>query len=419
MTGLHAQIKRSILPQGLQVGARLVAGILLARALGPEARGELALALWVPMLFNSFCYLGFGEGSVALMSNPAYRRERVLASLTALSLASIALGSLVYMTGAPWFLGLLHGHLAKPLYFLAFPLFPMTLLWAGWGYAQLGLGRVMVVNWGRVLNQAVLLLVLVVGAAAFDIGAQWAVAAYLAGSACELMLVGWSLHRQVPLGIAWAPEIQRLQVRRGFQSTLALWVTTLVQRLDPVLVTWAGGVAGVGFYAVAAGMRDFLLAIPEIATRPVIAEAAQARPVSVWLRLGPTFRRTCWLLVAVALIVGLMMPYLIALLYSGAFMPSVAIGRWLLVGFVALGMVNVLSAALTGMGKMSLVSRAQLGGLACLLIAASWLGPRWGVSGIAAAVSCSQWVVLLGLLSGVECLEAGAVGALLGMRPRG
>ena len=415
MTQINRNIQKSVLTQALSLGLRLSSSVLLARLLGPSERGELALALWVPAVFNSLFYVGLGEGSVALMNRKGYHREQVVGSFHALALIAVAVGALVYVVGAPAVLRLLKGELSPHLYFLALPLFPLTLLWAGWALIHLGLGNVMGVNWGRVINQGALLGVLLLCLSSLRENAGLAVIAALIGAALELVWIGSWLHQRVRLGVVWSPPLQREQLRLGAQTAVALWVGIFSQRLDLMLATWVGGSAGAGFYAVAVGLRDFALVLPETFLRPILSEASASQGAAWFSRIGPAFRRAVLLLAGASIVLGAALPLIVTLLYSREFMPAAAVGRWLLLGFVAFGMSNLLSAILTGLGRLRPFIVSQLAGVAVLLLSAAWCGPRWGIAGIAMAVSLSQWVSVGVLLALIGQRNPGSLRALIGV----
>lgn len=419
MTELGANIRRSFVSQGIGMLLRLAVSVLIARALGPQARGELALALWVPNLFNAIFYFSLGEATLALLHRSGHPHDVVVGSLNSLALASIGLGSVLYFGLAPWILGLLKSQLPWGLYVLSFPLFPITLLWACWAAVHLGWGHVMRVNWGRVFNQGVLLGVLVLCVRSLPRNAWIALSAYLAAAGVELTWLGYWLAQRRSLKLCWAPSIQRQQMRLGAQTTLAVWIGACVQRLDLVLVNGVAGATGVGLYAVAAGLRDFALALPETFVRPVLSEASRTRDRSSGVSgLGGAFRQALGLLILLALGLGVAMPWVVQLLYSTAFSASVAIGRWLLVGFVAFSLSNLLATALMGFGKPLPIILGQVGSLVALLGASWWLGPRQGVAGVAMSISLSQWVGLAVLLAALARRDPALLRALIGVGPR-
>ncbi|MBI4323478.1 MAG: polysaccharide biosynthesis C-terminal domain-containing protein [Candidatus Omnitrophica bacterium] len=412
MTELTANIRRSFVSQGIGMLLRLAVSVLIARALGPHARGELALALWVPAMFNAVFYFSLGEAALALMNRAGYAKALVVANLNSFALVVIGLGLVLYSGLSSGILRALKGQLPGELYALAFWLFPMTLLWACWAAAHLGFGHVMRVNWGRALNQAALLLMLLACWPLLRQSGYLALIAYLVGAGVELAWLGYWLSRHVPLRLRWTSSVQRQHFRLGAQNTLVVWVGALAQRFDLLLVNAVGGATGVGIYAVAAGLRDFALAIPEVFIRPVMSEASVTPHPSRIPPLGRTLRQAAVLLVSAALVLSLLSPWLVRQLYSETFAASVGVARWLFVGFVAFGLSNIVSAILVGLGRPVFLILSQLGSLTALLGAAWWLGPRWHVTGVAIAVSLSQWVGFLLLLALIWCNDPGLLRSL-------
>ncbi|HEX9780853.1 MAG TPA: hypothetical protein VGB20_06545 [bacterium] len=418
-SGFERDVRHSAGAQAVSVAVRLASSIALARLLGPTARGEVALALWAPVLFHAACYWSLGEASVAMLTQGRHAREDVLGGLNTLALALIAAGTLAYFGLGGWILAVLKHEIPWRLYALGFALFPINVLWAGWAATHLGLGNVARVNWGRVINQSVLLAGVLVALPWLGREPMVAVAAYVAAAAAELVWVGTALNREIPLRVRWRPAVQREQLARGARMSAAVWTTAASQRLHLVLVNWFGGATGVGFYAIAAGLRDFALLLPDTFVRPVLAEAARDPAGVAFARLGRVMRPALGLMGAAAVALGLILPWAVSWMYSDAFLPAVPAGRWLLAGYVAFGLVNILSAIFIGTGRPGPLVLSQLAALGALVAAAAALGPGGGIAGVAGAICMSQWTALAVLLALTRRSFAGSLSALFGFTHHG
>ncbi|MGH7275137.1 MAG: oligosaccharide flippase family protein, partial [Nitrospiria bacterium] len=384
------------LTQGLTWGMRFLCGVLIARGLGPLGRGELTLAMWVPSLFQALFYFGLGEASISLLNRKDFSRRDVVGSLNVLALLLLALGGFFYFSLSPWILSVLQDQIPRKLYQQAFWLFPLPLFWAYWSANLLALGKVSEVNWGRVIHQGTLLVFVLIWFLWFSGQTNMALWAFISGAAAEIVFVVILLHRKIPFALAWNSSVIRQQFRLGGQVTLANWLDFLSRRLDILFVSFFGGVLGVGLYTIAVGLRDLALTLPQIFVRPVLSASARHPGTDGIPLIAKAFQQALLLIIPFGLALAFALPWLVNWIYSNSFAGAVAPARWLLLGFVALGLSEILTVGFIGFGQPKPVVLSQTISLACLLFLGFIFAPLWGISGIAMAVSLSQ---IMGLIS--------------------
>ena len=395
---LQKNIKSSFFTQGLALGIRFLCGVLIARGLGPAGRGELTLALWVPGLFHALFYFGLGETAIALMNRKEYSPKKVVAGLNTSALGLMGVGTLFYFSLSPWILEGLQHQLPGDLYRQAFWLFPITLLWAYWSANLLALGKVIEVNWGRVVHQGTLLIVVSIWFLWLSDKKNLVLWAFIAGAAAEIILIAILLRRQIPLGFSWNRPLFQKQFRLGSQVTLANGLDFFNRRLDILLVSFFGGVLAVGLYTVAVGLRDLSLALPQIFVRPILSASSRFQGNEGISVIAKAFQQAIFLLILFGLVLFFALPWLVDWVYSTSFAGAVAPARWLLLGFVALGLSEILMAGFIGFGQPKPVIFTQSISLVCLLFLGPIFAGLWGISGVAIAVSISQIVGLMSLL---------------------
>jgi O-antigen/teichoic acid export membrane protein len=369
-------------------GLRFLLGIILARALGPELRGDYALFVLSASLAASAATLGAGLGSMyhlgksRLSLRVLLGNSQFLALVTgALALAVVTAIALTVDTekfvrdDAFW------------LYLLALPAaLEFTLLTA----LLVGQGRFTGLNSASLSQSAFVLL----GAGAlyaadeltlFRVLAVWS-GSYLLGSAVALAFLGfqnWSLRA------ALRPDLPalRLQVQTGLPGQAGNLLQFLNYRLDQFLVAGLATRADVGIYAVAVGLSETVwwianavaLALLPRLTRMEADRAAEVAAVAC--------RNT--LLVAATAAAGLAAASLVLVepVFGAAFSDATQAVFWLMPGVVALSGAKVLSSYLFSQGKMAITSLFAMIALAGTLLFDLLLIPPFGIFGAAAASS--------------------------------
>ena len=180
--------------------------------------------------------------------------------------------------------------------------------------------------------------------------------------------------------------------------TLATWLDFFSRRLDILLVSLFGGVLELGLYSVAVGVRDLSLALPQIFVRPILSASARHSTGDGISLIAKAFQQALLLMILFGSMLALALPWLVNWVYTSSFAGAVTPARWLLVGFVALGLSEILMAGFIGFGQPKPVVLARCISLGCLLSTGFILAGVWGTSGVAMAVSLSQIFGFISLL---------------------
>jgi len=376
----------------------LANAVLLARLLGPEGRGELALVLLYPML-------ALGLIGLALNDAVVYRAARAVApgrlAPSALLLA-LAAGTLVAVGG--WMLAplLLAGHAddvrrSGAIYFLMVP--------AGLVAQYLGAvfqGRLEYGVWNAVRGATTLATVggVVALALAGAAEVETVTLAYLGGF-CVSAALALAIARQR----GWLPAppdrgelVQLLLFAAPLQGGVVVQLVN--ERLDQLLIARLLTPTDLGLYVAA-------MAIAVIPSIPALTLANVAYPriagVADAADRGPVVERYVRLSVVLAGLIALLLLVagepLVGALYGPEFVGAVPILAWYAAGAVALAARAVLAQAVKASGRPGLSTMAELAGLAVNVALLLLLLPRVGVVGAAMAYAGMQATALLLLAS--------------------
>ena len=352
---------------GLLLAVALITGPLLARALGPEGRGELSAILTIFVLFPLVLDFGLAD----YLTRERARGARA-GAVTGTTMAMALVFSLVGVALAVPFAELVSQERPVVKRFVQIALFSSPLLVFGsmlMGVAR-GEGRWSAVYRWRLLNglgAAVLLIGLaaigeltVESAAAVTVGV-----AFVAIAAALPVLRGsgpWRLDRAV--------------VRPALTFGANSWLLTLSSvsnyRLDQIVMAAAVPSRDLGHYAVAASLTAIIAAFVGAVNAALLPRVAKEGAAAV-----PRICRVSVLVFVGSLtILAAIAPLFVPLVFGGDFRDSVILVEVLCVGTLFYAVSVVLGAALQGHGRPQDAARAQLLGVGITVVGlAAVLGP--------------------------------------------
>jgi O-antigen/teichoic acid export membrane protein len=371
--------------------------ILIARALGPEGRGEYYFPILVTGTLFTALHLGAEHAHVFL-----FGRGRGLAELAsnagvlaaAAGLAGIGLG----LTAWAWLhdslmAGLQLGVLALAL--LSLPPSLHTLYLAGLLVLRGDVVHLQRVNLGGAVVQALLVAGLVVTE-------RVSVAAVVAVNSVAVA-VTWALTARrfasaTPLRIGWDPRLGRETLRFGLLMQVNILFTFLNLRVDSYLVKYFLGLRELGYYSLAVSLAELVWLATDSVAMVILPHQTRAdsRDVAVLTT------RTCRIsfLVAMLLAAGLAAGAypLVALAYGPAFLPALPALWLLLPGIVAASLWRPLAGYLIKLGRPLVMGAISGAAVVVNVLLNWWLIPVWGTAGAAVATSASYAALAAGCL---------------------
>ena len=364
--------------------------IILARALGPQGRGEFVFAMTVAAAITQIGAFGLNTSNTYL----AARETSLVGQLTVNSgwvTLGVALAALVVLEAARA-LGWLPGFTLET-----------TLLTAGIGAASLvvllgtsllaGINRIRLYNVLQLLTSALNLAgIVIVAALGLWVRSYLVVALVTAGIVGGIAVMAL-LERRMPV-----PRFDSALFGRGIHYASKAYLSTLlaflVLRVSVFQVRSFLGSEALGYFSVASQVTDTLGLFPT-------SLALVLFPRLVRQDLG-RYRFMLRNLAALALVMGvacaafgLLATPFVRILFGAEFLPSVPILRWMLPGALLLGASTVVQqyVAASGLPRRLLAILAL--GLACMVGLGVLLIPIYGAMGAAMALSISYAVIFL------------------------
>ena len=375
----------------------VVSGIVTARLLGPQGRGELAaITLW-PMALVFFANLGLNQ---AIVFHSGKQRHPIAAIWTTANALGIALSLVVVGAGLVLVPALLHhyspGIQRLALIFLgSMPVLLLTGLPANLLQGRSDLLRFNVIRLiapGFYALGVVLLLALRRPSVAAVVGVQ--IAAYVATLATGILLV----YRRERPAFLLDKGTGRDLLSYGVRAHLTNLTSYFNQRADQLILSLLVPARELGLYAVAVTLSMAVTFVPVAAGLVTFSHGSSQSDAEARRTIAVSFRSSfLWLLVA-CIGLYLITPMLVGIVLGPRFSGAALACRVLLPGSLALGLNQVLYGGANAVGKPGLASLAEGAGLLVTAVGLVLLVPRYGYVGAAIVSTAAYSVSLIAML---------------------
>lgn len=373
------------------------AGVVIARALGPEGRGLFELGRMVAVLLALPAGLGLGRAAVFLRPRGHITDGGIYGAV----IAALAGGTVMGGGLAAALLATREWHALNGLE-IALPsaAVPLVAFFTQGQSALQGIGQAAWFRRTLATREALFLALLLL---AFSVHASLLVAlvAWWAHWLLSALFVAWLLARHCGRPRIPAGAFSKLVVFGASQASVVLLLQTHL-RLDAFVVQGFHGSAELGYYAVAFGLAELIVfggRAVGLALYPRTAASSAQDPVGGARRTARALRVVLVFALLGASVIAVAGPSLVELLFGPAFAPAAVPLRVLLPGTVAMALVIVLQSDLSGRGRIGSVVAsgftAVIGNLALTLL----LVPGMGATGAALASSITYTAAAVLLLA--------------------
>jgi O-antigen/teichoic acid export membrane protein len=380
--------------------------IILARALGPSAKGRFALVLLYSQLAATLIGFGMDQAIAVVSGRSATDARRAVANALVWSavVGGAAVLASLWLYGVPSDAGPPSGPLAEVLPNLSAAQFtiaafaiPAELLFNLGLFALLGRGRIASYSGVRLVRRLTLLALLVATALVTRLDLAAALILNLVSLAATLAAIAWAAGRDGLVGGRPSGALLGEELRFGGRAVVGTLAERLQFRADAFIVNALAGVRATGVYSVTSGLAETLWYIPNalgvvMFSRAVDPNADAGRTAAVLTRT------TLAVSLVLAIPAALLGPRFVRFVYGPSFADAGVALRLIIPGVVAYSVVAILSRYLTGRGRPGTGTLVLLLGLGTNVAANLVLVPRFGINGAAAASSLSYGLTALVIL---------------------
>lgn len=379
----------------LLLAAAIANSAVIARALGPDGKGILTLAVLTPNLLILLLGLGIGVANVYHTGTrqipvPLLVRNSIGIALLISVVGAIVIG-LLLATG--WLTRLLP-RVPVHITLLALLIFPLGLLSSYLHGVLQGQQQIFRLNTIMALQGVATLILTLLLVMGLHMGLRGGVLAYVGAATLTLTLTVNAVRRNdVRFTPAWQPDVLRPSLAYGLKGYIANVLQFFNYRLDMFLINFFLGSAGVGIYSVSVALAELLWQLPNAVGFVIFPKSSATKPAQMNLFTPRVFRLTLALTALGGLGLALLGRFMILLIFgerfSAAYLPMLA----LLPGVILLGGGKVLINEIAGRGYPHYNSISAGLGLIFTLILDLLLIPPYGVLGAAVASSLAYAMV--------------------------
>ena len=373
-------------------------GVISARLLGPEGRGELAAIVMWPQFFAFTLTLGLPSSLLYnLKCFPEKARE--LYSITLLS--SAVMGALAIAAGfliIPYRLVSYSPELVRFAQ-AAMVTAPIALLFVVLSSALLARHEFFLYNLIRLLNPLIVLVVMLGLMAAGSLTPHTAAIATLAAAVpivVWMMLRFWWLYPPIGTGLQWASQQVISYGLRGYGADL---LGTLTDQVDKVVVVGLLDPSMMGIYVVAVSFAQILNVFPTAVVTVLFPKSSGRSTEEVVTVTGRAARLNGISSVLAGAAVALLAPWIVGRVFGADYVAAVPVLRILLLEGVLRGTIWILAQAFMALDKPGMVSALQGAGLCLAAPLLLLLVPRYGLLGAGSALLLATTIRLLLVLA--------------------
>lgn len=389
------QVGFTLMAQIAGVFLHILTTAVIARWLGPEGKGAIALALLIPAMLSVFLSGGINVANVYFAGS----RKLGVCVLTENSVKFAFFSTLLGLMGVGilivtgWLPVLVPG-ISQWMILLAMIGLPSGLLCGHFSAILQGLQRIITINVIHLIQSMLTLVLTIVLVIVLRLGLLGALLSYLGPGMVSLLIFAIILRREGGAFCPrWNPSIMRSVLSFGLKGYIGNVFQFFNYRLDAYFVNYFIGTRGVGIYSVSTGLAELLWHFPNAVGFVIFPKAAATKPEVMnaftprifFITLGVTTLGA----IGLVFLGKPLIQFIYSLTFISAYLPMLA----LLPGVILLGAAKVLTNEIAGRGYPQCNSVNAGFAFILTVILDLILIPHYGVLGAALASSIAYTAV--------------------------
>ena len=371
----------------------MATGIIVARVLGPEIKGQAALLGNLTQILFMCGSLGLGSAFSFFVAKRKYPFRQIM---TLALLCALLFGTMVnagFYLSWPLHVSMWKG-IPSNLVILTTILSILYIYSLYLVRILVGHGRIYSMNIASSVSTVTNFIAVGFFLLIWPLGLRGVVTALWLAAIAQLGFLAWALKNDLRPAPCLEFDFLRRTFAYGIKAHALLIINFLNYRLDIFLLQYlTGDTAEVGYYSLAVGMAELMWMVPNSAVAPLFSGVAQSDGEN---RSVITIRTCRWSLIFLAVLavggIFLGRPFL-RLLYGTAYLPSFGLFLWLLPGICLFPLFKLLIIDLAARGFPGYGTIASAIALVVNIGANIFLIPQFGGKGAAMATSISYSIM--------------------------
>lgn len=369
---------------------RIIKNVVFTRLLGPAGRGLFGLLSTIPELVVSMGNMGFGLGSIYLISLERADLKKILGNAALYLLLN---GVLLMIVGY----GLLsyEGILKSDTEMSSeYRMVVAVAVWLVLAYhlgtdILTGIKEIHFMNGLRLLQSALPIVLILILWYLLDNTIWAALGAWLLTALCVAIAIGYRLLKLNPGRLEFSRQLLKKAFSFGLRGNVSMFANAVVRRIDVLFIAHYHGTEAVGLYAVGVSMAEILLAVPDAVALPFLPIRLEMDGDEAGSFSSLTIKYVLVFMLVACSATALLSPWLIVMLYGEPFRSSTIALLWLLPGIIALSLYQFLKADMYSLNRPGLISWISSLTMIGNLILNYLTIPAYGIAGAAASSSAS------------------------------
>lgn len=403
---------------GLQMVMGLFTSILVARALGPDGRGEYALAVVFTGMLVMVVDFGIGMASVYCLGQKKYAAPEILGASTLMALVAAGVMLGVGLVVVWYFRDAFFPAARADVMLFGLLMVPGQVYLNYMTTMLLGFRRVRNYNLIQLLRGVIFLAALVIFLLTLGLGVHGAIGAQVASLLVTSLVLFHQLRRAAcGLKFSFGTGLVGDEVRYGLKTYAGTISTFVHERANVLMLNWWTSASAVGLYATAAKLAEETWLI-SLAAGTVLFPLVAASGGSAQIRdLTPRVcRSVLWITLGMSAILAIPARWVITALFSEAFAAATTPFRILLIGAVAASGSRILRNDLAGRGRPELSTYITIVASVVNVALNVALIPRFDIVGAAWATAGSSFLGLVLSVSAYVRISGNQVARLVMLR---
>ena len=382
---------------GLVILLGLGTGILAARMLGPDGRGELASILLGLQVSSQMAILGLKNASIYNIRQFPAETPTLVGGSYILTFLGSALCIVVGWVVIPYWLDDYSPAVIEAAKFamLITPIWALMLIAVAVMRAH---NEFTIFLATRVLTPTLTVTCLLVLFLAGNDSPIAAAAPYVLSCCVFLPWSMWWIGRHCHPRLRGSAGSMRKLLQYGSRSAGIDAVNVLSRFLDRLIIVYLLAPSAIGLYVVAVNMARPLNELGTAITLVLFPKASSHEPEEAIALSGLAARLGLFAMAAIGAVLIVIAPILLGLCFGAEFVAAVAVFRWIVLAVILSATGDILALAFTATGRPGTVSILRCIEIAILGGLLLWLVPAYGMVGAAWAITAVAAFRFVGVL---------------------